>query len=383
MEIELLNFNHNCMKVGEYYIGKYKFLVNEEHIDNLKNISKNSSIRINTEIIDNKVVKNYSEHPAAEGDFKVTAILILDDEDINKVSILYSEFNGFNLSDDLILILSFLTGRQIYKSEFKGVMNKKYYSNVVSDDYFSSGRSKFLNVDESLLSIKNDGLEHQFFNFTFGQSLNDLPSLIAYSSFTFDAVVTKWAKKNKFTSYNLKDKRLFEKIKCHLTDKLEKSILLKFKNEVLKFLLKNQTDITIANDIVARMNISNQPSALYKIQKFLEHLKLYNESFDDKYLKTLNRVRNIMLHNGQIYKEDKISVKQSIIINAAVPLVLFSIIEYYFCKSYLKINDTHYLQNFYDVINFLEAGVWRGQKVFEESFEDYLTRVSDIWEESV
>ena len=36
MEIKLLNFNHNCTKAGEYYIDRFKFIVEKNHIDNLK-----------------------------------------------------------------------------------------------------------------------------------------------------------------------------------------------------------------------------------------------------------------------------------------------------------------------------------------------------------
>lgn len=381
MEIELINFDHNCKVVGEYSIGKYKFLVKENHIENLKSISKNANIRFETEILDNKVINKCIENSPVEGEFGTTATLILDDESTNSPSVFYSEFGDKNLSDDIILILSFLTGRQIYTEKFQGEMNKKYFDKVVSHDYFSSGRSSYLNIQDFLNKIKEDGLEHQFYNFTFGKSINDLPSLIAYSSFTFDAIVTKWAKKNKFSSYNLKDKKLIEKIKKYLIEKIEKSILLKLKNETLIFLLKNNINENISNDIVARINISNQPSALYKIQNFLDNIKLFDNNFDNKYLKTLNKVRNIMLHNGQIYRDNGISFDQALNINGAVPFVLFSIMEFYFCKFYLNISDGHYLQNAYDVREFLEKGIFRGHKVFEENFDEYLQRVSRNWDE--
>lgn len=62
-------------------------------------------------------------------------------------------------------------------------------------------------------------------------------------------------------------------------------------------------------------------------------------------------------------------------------LYFFSIMEFYFCKFYLNINDEHYLQNAYDVCEFLEKGIFRGHKVFEENFDDYLQRVSRNWDE--
>lgn len=381
MEIDLINFDHNCKVAGEYSIGKYKFLVKENHIENLKSISRNANIRFETEILDNKVVKRYTENSPVDGEFVTTATLIFDDDILNSPSVFYSEFGDRNLSDDIILILIFLTGRQIYTEKFHGEMNKKYFDKVVSHDYFSSGRSNCLDIQGFLDKIKQDGLEYQFYNFTFSKSIDDLPSLIAYSSFTFDAIVTKWAKKNKFSSYNLKDKKLIDNIREYLIERIEKSILLKLKNETLTFLLKNKINENISNDIVARINISNQPSALYKIQNFLDKIKLFDNHFDDKYLKTLNKVRNIMLHNGQIYRENGISFEQALNINTAVPFVLFSIMEFYFCKFYLNLSDEHYLQSFYDVREFLEKGIFRGQKVFEENFDEYLQRVSKNWDE--
>lgn len=378
MKIELLNFNHHCQKVGNYKIGEYIFEVNSQHVENLKKLAQNSNIKYGAEIHDDKMIRSISENSSVKGELVETAILVLDDISAATKSKIYKDFDDLYLSDDIVLILSFLTGRQVFTKKECAECRMSYFDTVVSANYFYSGSSSKLDINKFLNKISDDDLVNQFYNFTFSKSIVDLPSLICYASFTFDAIVTKWCKKNKYSSYNLNN-NFVEKAKSYLIQKIEKSFVLGFKNDMYKFLNNQNINSDISTDIVARLNIRNEPSALYKIQKFLENMQMLDNEFDRKYLKILNQVRNKMLHNGQIYKENKTSFEQALLINGSVPFVLLSIIEFYFCKFYLEIDDFHYMQNFTDVKKFLEKGIWSDHKVFEESYEDYLSRMSDEW----
>ena len=217
-----------------------------------------------------------------------------------------------------------------------------------------------------MTEIDKENINTQFYNITYAQSINDLNSLIFYTSSNFDALITKWCKANNLSSYNFnkQEKRVLNDLKT------------KIQVDVKTSLLEVKVDSKIVDDIVARINIAGEPSALNKMREFLSNLGMLTDKANERYLKILNKVRNIMLHSGELASIEGISNDQAMTVNGCVPFIILAIIEFYLCTFYLKLNDNHYKQNFDDIKLFFETGIWREQKIFEENFEEYLERVS-------
>lgn len=164
-----------------------------------------------------------------------------------------------------------------------------------------------------------------------------------------------------------------------------KSLINKIKLWICVYLSEMSVEESVKNDIVARININLQPSALYKFQKFLVGMALFPTMADNnamKRLKWVNTVRNNMIHRGDLPTIKEVDFIRRAEITSSITFMLLAIVQYYFAKEIFGINNYLVEQLSSDVKNYFENGIFRGHNVFEESYEQFIIRQELEWIEN-
>lgn len=378
-EYVLYNLDHGFEEKNTFYIGKYLISVSEEQANNRKQLCQNEK---STFTVDEALNRTIVKTQAKLGSVVPTATLSIDAADITN-SVLYTELEDRNSVDDFILILSFITGRRAYlEHEIREGVSTKYFDRVVNNNFF---RHPNIDVDGGLTKLKELKLTTPFYNLVYINTVQDLPTICFYANTIINALYDTWGKKNNATTYPALPIINIPAIRQYLVSKIEKSLLAKVKVLVISFLSKNSNEPIVINDIVARIKINTEPSALYKLEKFLVALTLMpsnpNEEVRER-LNILNKVRNAMMHMGDVSKYKSMHFNRRAELTADLTFMLVGIAEYYFAKEIFNIDNYLIQQHADDIRLYFNTGVFRGKKIFEETYEQFSKRQEDEWIEN-
>lgn len=377
-EYTLYNFDYGFEKEKTLRIGKYCISVSEEQAININKLDRNA---IRSFVMGDDLSRKVEKLAKQSGEIVETATLKVLEADMAP-SLIYRELPDRNSVDDFVLFLSFITGRRVFlEHDLEQEISIKYFDSVVNKNFFH-----FPSVDLEGGFQRIDGLElnTQFYNLVHANTIRDLPTICFYANTVINALYEKWCKKNgksKYPSAIIK----IDEIREQIAYKLERSLIDKVKVWVNSILSNKSCDTDIISDVVARINISNQPSAIYKFQNFLIGLNLFpdtpsKEAIDR--LRWVNKVRNMMLHMGDIPNDKKISFEQRAQITTSITFMLVGIAEYYYAKEIFKIDNYLVEQNAKDIRNYFESGMFREHKVFDETYKQFCERQEMEWIEN-
>ncbi len=377
-EYILYNFDHGFKTAKNFKIGQYLIEVSDDQAKNLNELEQNATRSFT---LDENLQPKVETTDYKIGKITETATLKVKKTELQP-SIIYKEQPERNLIDDFIVFLSFITGRRVYlEHELKQNLSTNYFDSVVSKHFFHFPKVDLIDGFKNLDHLK---LTTQFYNLVYANTLKDLPSISFYANTIINALYDKWSKSNKVSTYSGK-KINTEKIKDYLKFQLNKKIAAKIQILVRSFLVNESRESDVVSDIVARINISDQPSAMYKFQKFLIGLNLIPENSDKEILdrvQRINKVRNMIMHAGDIISDKKLDYDQRLSITGNITFIIIGIVEYYFAKEIFKIDNYHVEQNAEEIRKYFNSGIFRGQKVFKETYEQFIDRQNYEWIEN-
>ncbi|HCN70715.1 MAG TPA: hypothetical protein DIS96_02965 [Pusillimonas sp.] len=359
--MQLFNFDHGFSAAQTFEIGPFVISVTDEHCANLKLLPKKESIYFGHDMEGKRNVKHV---PKTRGEFSPTADITWPKYEQVPPSILFPGDEGPDAVYDLVMLLSFLTGRQIYLEKDLAWDPRRSYG-----EHILHGHDLKLFGDrawESLKTLASRGLSNALSCLVHAPQAPDLIGRGAYVSAAFDSIVTSWATIHKQTKFS--DAKLI--------------------NQAREVIEKTLGDLGVSpetvKDIVNRFNYIKSPSALKKIHWFVEDCKLFpSNPTNDQLgrLRRLNTVRNVITHNGTVPVDEQLGAKLSANVAGAVIMLTQIIAEVYFVRELLGVQPFCLQSSISTIEDFFNKGVFRGQLVFEEEFDDFLSRLDKAWVE--
>lgn len=359
--MQLFNFDHGFTAPQTFEIGPFTVVVAADHCRNLGKLPRRALQRYGHDADFNRDVTRTS---ASQGDFLPTAEVSLSRGQTMPPSTLFPGTPGTDAVYDLVMLLSFLTGRKVY-----------FEHDLTWDPRRSYGERLLTGYELTLFAVKawdrlatvaKEGLSDALYCLVHAPQSPDLIGWGAYVSAAFDTIVTSWAKANGKTVFPDAD------------------LINLARKTMEKSLIDQGVSPQSVSDIVARFHQIKTPSALYKIRAFVEANGLFPATPSDDQsnrLRRLNTVRNGIAHSGTVRIEPKLGAARSYSVAAAVVLLTQEIAVLYIARELLGV-DAHANDVAETTVKrFFDEGTFRGQKVFEEEYEDYLARLESRWAE--
>jgi len=376
-KFEIYNFDHGYTHSAVVNIKPFKIYINEEHCENLNSLERREGKTFTINDTEGSLDRVVLDKPRVKGSTCVTAIIEIEELKIIPSKIYMDE--EYNSVDDFVLFLSFITGRTAYlEHQLDDRSSVFYLEPVVNHNFFNI---PIVDLIGGFERIEEQKLSAQFYNLVYANVLNDLPGLCFYANSTVNAVYERWCKQNGHTKYP-QPKPIIEGLKKKLRTHLENSLNTKFKTWLYETLNSEGVSEEVSQDVLARLKISNEPSAIYKFKKFLIGLNLYpkveTKECEDR-IKWINRVRNNMVHNGDIPSDKALSFEKRAEISTSITFILFGIAEYYFAKHIFHIDNYLVDEREKHIRTFFETGEYHGKGVFDESFVEYIKRQEKEW----
>jgi hypothetical protein len=186
-----------------------------------------------------------------------------------------------------------------------------------------------------------------------------------YASAALDATVSSWSSRNNKTKYI--DGEKLKSLKAAIS-------------EVVGAHLGSET----VADFSERFGSLGSPSALLKLKWFLQAIDVYPEEptqeQEDRF-KNLNIVRNAVVHSGTVRLNKSISSDALSRVAVAVILVMQEITAFYMCRYAFDMRDSLTEPMRMVIRDFFINGRFRGQRVFDEDYEEFLARAEVAWVE--
>ncbi|NWO06602.1 MAG: hypothetical protein HLX50_13210 [Alteromonadaceae bacterium] len=377
-EYTLYNFDHGFKKEKTFCIGKFRISVSDEQAKNISKLEQNAKRSF---VMNNDLSREMKELPKKKGRIVETATLRVTSTEIAE-SLIYKELPKRTSIDDFVLFLSFITGRRVFLDhEIELETPTNYFDRVVNNNFF---HFPLVDIDGGLKKIDELKLSTQLYNLVHTKTVRDLPAICFYANTVVNALYERWCKNNNKSKYPAPGIKADE-LKERISQILERSLVDKFKIWVNSILSGKSYDADAIHDVVARVNISSQPSALYKLQNFLVGLRLFPENptkeATDR-LRWTNKVRNMMVHMGDIPSDKNIGFEQRVQIATSITFLLIGIAEHYYAKEIFSINNYLVDQNAKDIREYFDSGIFRGHKVFDETYERFCERQESEWVEN-
>ena len=368
---DIYNFNHGCKIPWTIETDSFRIIIDDLHCANLKKLEKNASTQFTLDESFSPVV---IEHDHKDGSFEVTGVIEVFDD---KKSYLYEDEEGVGYIDDIVLVLSFVTGRKVFRKRDFNRYSTKYYNG----DHLSLNQHTFRQIkEENIRKISELGLNVQFINTVQSYSVNDLFSLACYSSATLDVLSSSWSKRNGYSKYP--NKNHISRIRKLVCEKISQSIITDAKNLFLKLLREEKTENEIYKDIDVRLSNNSSPSALYKLKKLFISLGIYpsNDSIgNQEKLRWLNTVRNSVVHRGDLPKHRTMTKETLSDVVANITFLMLAIVQLYYSKEVLKISDVRSRQTEKSLKAYFMTGRFRGKDIFNETYKEYMDRIKSDW----
>lgn len=357
----IYNFDHGLKVPTTFKVGPFQVSVTKEHCKNLEPLPRFQRYRFANDSMRGRHVE--SEEPV-RGEFKPTAEVSWPEHDEKPESILSGSIADEKGIYDFIILMSFLTGRRAYTAdELTWDPRRAYGGSIVRGIELT----KFADIAWSNLpKVKAFQLEGALGSLVQVALAPDLIGQCAYASAALDSVVTSWASTNQKTKFD------------------DKELIKKARGTIRQSLLQEGVSADVVDDIVARFNNVSSPSALMKLKWFIQGQGLFpseNTEEEWKRLKRLNTIRNQVAHRGMVNIEEALGADASLTVAAVTVQIIRQIAALYIACDLMGIETAGTGELKKEVREFFGDGIFRGQRVFEESFDEYMARQEQAWVE--
>lgn len=353
---KIFNFYHNEKIPVTYELGPYTIKITKTHCNNSKKVTQNSFYKFKH---DENWNRNFEIIPAQKSLWKETAKIIINEAKIEKSKFfpLNSEMNNV---DDLCLILTFLNGRIVTRNIFFD------HHNPLRCCPSPIPQKKWLDYTKLILNkfeIFNDPLINTaFMNICLVYEANQLLSFSAYVSSIFNIIYER--------HYKPSDE--------YIKSDLRKSII----SEIQSILHNHELKTKIIEDITPRIGNILTPSAIEKILYFMKDMQFIMDDEKDeniKRIKYLNKVRNAIVHKGDIIEIKGIDEKTNLMISSYSMFIILDIVHYYFFTNLFDIKND-YTNIIFEVIKkYIQHGKYKNFDVFNQNYDDYIKDLEDTW----
>lgn len=360
--MQLFNFDHALSVPTTFEIGPFVISVTAEHCSNLERLPRRASQRYEHGA---NFARTVTYDPAKRGEFLPTAVVTWPTHEKIPSSVLFPDVPGPDAAYDLVMLLSFLTGRRVYLDDDLDWDPRRAYGERI---LVGSDLVCFANLAwDKLPEVASRGLSAALSCLVQAAQSPDLIGWGAYVNAALDSIVTSWASANGKTKFQ------------------DVSLIKKARTTIEAALTELGVCPESVNDIISRFNSISSPSALTKTKWFLESCGLFPETpTEDEIgrLRRLNTVRNAIAHSGTVRIEQGLGAEKSFSIAGTVILLSQEVAELHLTRDLFGI-ETHSTDASIKTIKaFFGEGTFRGQRVFDEKYEGYLARLEKAWVEA-
>lgn len=361
--VDVYNFDHGVSSPWSFCIGPHRFHVRPEHLDR-EILAYSGGHIFSHRVIENEISPEVTPRDARPGAWRPTAVLEVTPA-LRGASPMLPDVPGRTVQDDLALVLSFLTGREVTIG-----------NDAVQSDWLRSGEpivvgSFFYHpcIDWSVLpSLASSGGADAMYVLTLAMSAPHLMTKFALGSAALDRLSGTWWGKSGASIYDDGARNKVASVRPGLEDAL----------------LGAGLSAVLAADIAPRLTNLCNDSAVAKLRAFLAAHDMFPRNADataESRLVLLNKHRNAVLHRATIHVIKEASFEQNSQIAVAVAILVLMISRVYVAAHLLKIkDDTYGIESARETVRtFFITGRFRDHDVFGESYADYLSRLHDAW----
>ncbi len=361
MFLKLLNYDHGYKSPEIFAIGPFTIEITKQHCQNLSRLPRNESVTFG---YNEDYLPSIIKKPRIRGGWIETAEAAINDKEVSP-SVLYPTNSGCKNTDDLLIFLSFISGRAVTSDNdplFDFLNPEEHSDKVLHPGYFSHNNFNW----NSLKILREQGLAGQFYNLTMAYQKNDFVARAVYLNNALNVSYDKWLSQNPIKPIN-------KKIRSDL------------RLTIIECLQKHKIDGETASNITNRASNICAPSATQKLKHFLQGIDLYpkydNPEMHNR-LKWLNLVRNSMVHTGMLPRNDTLA--DDILgeaTSSAIELIL-RINQYFFGEIILKLEDPYlgFIKRL--ILPYFQEGKFCGRQVFTGKYDVYIERASEKWTSS-
>jgi len=353
--VELYNLDHGFNRPGSHRFGPYEFHITQADVDAQSQLTRHGRTEFTHDENHRRVVVRTDAVPGA---IVKTATVSLVGNLPHAPNLLEAGVDDAGFGD-LALLLSFLTGRQVLTpGMITGTESSHYGERVVGGNYFLCNGTAWPQVDQ----IAAQGLTPALWAMVNSKRVRDLIGQMLYASSAFDAISTRWAKTGMPKRSSEAKKRINEvsrSIEAVLEESFVDRELISYKNKISSIF---------------------EVSAVHKTTEFLASIGLVDLENDEakKRVVHINRVRNMVVHEANIPSDLHADKNRGMEI-AVLITVITQEITCLRLADVAGVSDHQVERSRAELRSFFDSGVFRGQRVFDETFEQFSARLEDEW----
>lgn len=365
--IPIYNFQHGMSSRRTLRFGPYLIrLESNDHVDT-SIFSSSGGRQLSSTLDENGALAHVSSPLTPRPGIWTETAIVEDHPALQASSALFPLLPFLSGRDDLALILWFLTGREVAvgSGPSQRFMLGGTADRLVSPNYFYAPT-----IDWSKLSLlASNGASDALYAVCLALASPDALLKISVASGALDALVSRWYKENR-------------------ENPASDEVRARFKMALGAYearLLEVGESAELVADVLARVpNLLNDASALAKLRAFLAGHQMLESDADETVfgrVKLLNTYRNAVAHQAKILVNSKAPVDTQLRIAGVVSLLLTMICRVYIAKHLLGVvgDDYGVEKDEACIRDFFKTGIFRGQDVFNESYDDFIRRVDDAW----
>jgi hypothetical protein len=364
--LDIYNFEHNFSSPIAVRFGPYILRVSNE-AQARKDIFRRSEVHTfaSAPAENGELEHTVTLQSATAGNWMVTA-RVDDHPALYDASVLFPDMPFMTGSDDLSLVLWFLTGREVAIGTNKQPrMMLCEADRLVSPNYFYSAEINWASLNTLSSLDASDAL----YSICLALAAPDLLLKTSLGTGALDVLVSKWHKSSKRNRYN---DAVIER--CKLATEAFKQSLVE----------QGENAATI-DDVAKRIAGLMYDSAVSKLQAFLVHLRMLPSDANEEAIgrvRLLNKHRNAIAHKAAILINPTKSIQIELQVAGAVSAIVLKICRVYIAKHLLEVNDTYGVDKDETYIReFFVTGKLHGQDVFHESYDDFIAGLKSEWRE--
>lgn len=358
----IYNFEHGYRVPTEIDVdNNIKIIITLEHCNNLDKIFTNKKRRYKH---DKNLVRYIEMDDESSYTWNITATILVKEDIIEQSRI--APGPNRSIVNDLCYLLSFYTGRMVCTDT-----DKDYYSfkkNTSSSIQIDRWPQYIKSYDEQIKLICRNKVNNTFYNILHLFQQTEIISQGFYSSAIINDFYSKW--------WGNQPKEIDKKISNTIKNKISIEI---------KKILQEELSQDLYDDIYMKFtNTLSNPSAHYQFHKFLTSFCLDDDNENiRKRIKSFNKIRNRIVHTGDLYREKNKSDEINVHMNINLIAILIDIIKVYFCQNILEITGDPQIIEYKEKLNtFFKDGKYNGMDIFDESFDDFYKRLDESWLEN-
>ncbi|MFQ3909124.1 hypothetical protein [Leptospira borgpetersenii] len=371
--MNIYNFDHGFKSPNEVAIGSFIFKIDQSHCIAVTKLARSERTLISFGWRETQKRSIKKIRPS----WQITARLHFFKA--SKPAQFYKKTKSFNEIDDICLLASFLTGRKVCtRRSIHRVQPGNFSKSLILPSEFFSVLEKLIQQKAKLNNSHSITAIH---NLVVAQGSSDFLEAGMYTFSAINVLYDQWWEKNRS---NMISKSKIRLLRSKVYSMISKQIALKIRVKLLKASRDENIHPILSEDLSYSLLSGMHISSLMKFRFFLISLNLFPDTpnqFELEQLKWLNGVRNSLCHSGTMPNSGRNVPEDAIFRLSKVAILVQMDIVRIAIADLLNLN-TFNIQNIKSEIkNFFVKGVYNGQNVYNESYANYLNRISHQWEE--